>query len=221
MDVAYPRTVRAARRAFRHWRSCKIEDALAECVGKVFDSRRRLLLRERDPEPLLPGLIKYAILWVRYDRKIAGRSRMPDVYDYRSHMRQQFLSEQGEASASDRSSSENPWIDWHVQAGDNPGELVAALEGSGSLWRNGATSEAHLRPRAGRSPHRPASALRHRGAKHRPSSKVGIGENPGRFDLAGSPPPPGGATTTFRFLYMRTRFSIQEIRQSRSPEKSP
>src|SRR5207249_222400 len=106
-------------------------------VGKVFDSWRRLLLRKRNPEPLLPGLIKYAILWVRYDRKIAGRSRMPDVYDYRSHMRQQFLSEQGEASASDRSSSENPWINWALHSGDNPADLAAALETTGvtlSQW---------------------------------------------------------------------------------------
>jgi hypothetical protein len=79
----------------------------------------------------LPGLIKFAALWVRYDRRIAGRARRPDVYDYRANLKRQQLSVQGQASPTDRGDAMNPWIDWRADTGLDPGELAAALEGTG------------------------------------------------------------------------------------------
>ena len=137
MTIVYPRIVKAATHAFWHWKSNKRPDAIQESVGKVWDSWSRLLLRNRDPEPLLPGIIKYALLWVRYDRKLGGRARTPDVFDYRANMTQQFLSDQGVASPADRSDAENPWIDFNVQSNDDPAALAAALESTGvslSQW---------------------------------------------------------------------------------------
>ena len=131
MTIVYPRIVKAATNAFWHWKSNKRPDAIQESVGKVWDSWSRLLLRGRDPEPMLAGIIKYALLWVRYDRKISGRARRPDVYDYRSGFKQQLLSDDGTASPSDRADAENPWINWHVQAGDDPALLASALEETG------------------------------------------------------------------------------------------
>jgi hypothetical protein len=131
MTIVYPRIVKAATHAFWHWKISTRSDAIQESVGKVWDSWSRLLLRGRDPEPMLAGIIKYALLWVRYDRKIAGRARKPDVYDYRAGFAQQYLSDQGEASPSDRADADNPWINWHVQAGDNPALLASALEETG------------------------------------------------------------------------------------------
>ncbi len=131
MTNVYPRIVKAATHAFWHWKSNKRPDALQESVGKVWDSWSRLLLRGRDPEPMLAGIIKYALLWVRYDRKLGGRAQKPDVYDYRSGYKQQQITEQGQANPSDRSDPQNPWIDWHVQANDDPAALVEALETAG------------------------------------------------------------------------------------------
>jgi hypothetical protein len=131
MTIAYDRTQKAAKRAFYGWHESKRPDAIAECLGKMWDQWSRLLLRGRNPEPMTSALIKYAILWVRYDRKIGGRSRNPDVYDYRGGFSRHLLSEQGEASTSERSSRENSWIDWIVKSGDDPAELASALEESG------------------------------------------------------------------------------------------
>jgi hypothetical protein len=137
VSVAYDRTQRAAKRAYWGWRSNKRDDAIQECLSKMWDSWSRLLQRGKNPELMIGCLIKFAILWVRYDRRIGGRSRMPDVYDYRSHMKKQMLSEKGEASPTDRADASNPWIDWNVQTGDDPAELAAALEKTGislSQW---------------------------------------------------------------------------------------
>ena len=79
--------------------------------------------------PLLSGLIKYAVLFCRYDRKTAGRARSYDVYDYRSKMKQQQLSGNGQVSPSYRSDRGNGWIDWAVKARtDDPALLASALE---------------------------------------------------------------------------------------------
>jgi hypothetical protein len=137
MTIVYPRIVKAATHAFWHWKSNKRLDAIQEAVVKVWDSYSRLLLRGRDPEPLLAGIIKYALLWVRYDRKIGGRARTPDIYDYRAGFKQQSLSDQGEASPSSRSDADNPWIDFNVQSNDDPAALAIALEETGvtlSQW---------------------------------------------------------------------------------------
>ena len=129
--VAYPNTQRAARRAFCHWRPDKRDDAVAECTAKMWDEWSRLLLRGKNPEAMVGSLIKFAILWVRYDRKIGGRARTPDVFDYRSGFKQQQLSEHGEACPSDRADAENAWIDWSLSTGDDPADLAASLETSG------------------------------------------------------------------------------------------
>jgi hypothetical protein len=131
MTAAFEQTRKAAKRAFWGWRSDKRDDAIQECMAKMWDQWSRLVLRGKNPEPMLGCLIKYALLWVRYDRKLGGLSRMPDVFDYRAGFAQQFLSDQGVASPSDRADPENPWIDFNVQSGDDPCDLAAALETSG------------------------------------------------------------------------------------------
>jgi hypothetical protein len=74
-------------------------------------------------------LIKYAILWVKYDRKVAGRARCYDVMDYRAPMKQQLLSGKGEVSPTDRGDRNNDFIDWAVSArADDPAQLASALE---------------------------------------------------------------------------------------------
>ena len=131
MTLVYPRTLKAAKRAFSGWHISKIDDVTAELIGKVWDSFIRLRLRGRDPEPMINSLIRWGVWWCRYDRKIAGRkARTPDFYDYRSNMKKQMLSDQG-ATPTDRSDPRNSWIDWTTQAGDNPAELASALEETG------------------------------------------------------------------------------------------
>ncbi len=93
--VAYRRTLDAARTAFKKWHERKRDDAIAEMVAKMWDQWIRLVERGKDPERMLGTLIKWAILWVRYDRKIAGRARSYDVFDYRAGMRRQDLDSQG------------------------------------------------------------------------------------------------------------------------------
>jgi hypothetical protein len=127
--VAYRRTVAAAHDAFRKWHRRKRDDAVAEMVGKMWDQWARLLMRGKDPEPMLWRLIYWARMWVRYDRKIAGRGRSPDVFDHRAKMTRQDLDGQGKAHPAERSARINGWIDWAVDArADDPSELAAALE---------------------------------------------------------------------------------------------
>ena len=59
VEVAYPRTLRAAQRAFKSWHERKRQDAVQECLAKMWDQWVRLVNRGRNPEPLLNGLIKY------------------------------------------------------------------------------------------------------------------------------------------------------------------
>ena len=129
VEVAYPTTLRAAQRAFKSWHERKRADAIQECLAKMWDQWLRLVNRGRNPEPLLNGLIKYAILWVKYDRRLSGRSRNIDVMDYRAGMKQQEISGKGEVSPTDRSDKNNGWIDWTVKAKtDDPALLASALE---------------------------------------------------------------------------------------------
>jgi hypothetical protein len=128
MTVAYPATQKAAKRAFWHWREHKRDDAIAEATAKMWDSWSRLLLRGKNPETMIGSLIKFALLWVRYDRRIAGRARTPDVYDFRSGFKQQQFADDGQACPSDRADAANSWIDWVVSSGDDPCALAAALE---------------------------------------------------------------------------------------------
>jgi len=131
MRLAYSRTLGAARKAFRSWHSRKKEDAVQEALTKMWHQWVCLVARGGDPEPIIGGMIRHALLFVRYDRRVSGRARQPDVYDYRSGLRQQLLNAQGHASPSDRSDAENEWIDWQVAGGDDPAEVVMALEATG------------------------------------------------------------------------------------------
>jgi hypothetical protein len=131
MRLAYSRTLAAARKAFRSWHSRKKEDAIQEALTKMWDQWIRLVQRGGNPEPIIGGMIYHALMFVRYDRKVAGRARRPDVFDYRSGLKQQRLNGQGYASPSDRSDPENGWIDWRLASGDDPAEVVAALEVTG------------------------------------------------------------------------------------------
>ena len=98
VEVAYPRALKAAHRAFKSWHERKRQDAVQECMAKIWDQWIRFVNRGRNPEPMLNGLIKYAILWVRFDRRLSGRARNIDVMDYRSDMKQQEINGKGEAS---------------------------------------------------------------------------------------------------------------------------
>jgi hypothetical protein len=137
LALAYTRTLRSAEKAFKSWHRRKRPDAIQECLAKMWDQWIRLVDRGRDPVPLLPGLIKYAILWMRYDRRLGGRARSFDVMDYRACMKQQLLSAKGEVSPSDRSDKGNGWIDWAVSARtDDPAQLALALEEAGVSLRD-------------------------------------------------------------------------------------
>jgi hypothetical protein len=129
--VAYHRTLDAARKAFRRWHRRKRDDAIAAMMGKMWDQWSRLRIRGKDPERMVGTLIKWAIWWVRYDRRIAGRARNIDVFDFRSGLKRQLLSDEVGACPSDRADPENPWIDWELHSGDDPAELAIALETSG------------------------------------------------------------------------------------------
>lgn len=127
-QVAYQRAMKVARRAFRRWPERKREDAIAEFMAKVWATWVYNIEKGKDPEALLGPNMHWAILWVRYDRKVSGRGRMPDVYDYRAGMQRQQLDGQGHASPTEKSSPLNAWIDWGVDTGEDPADLAAALE---------------------------------------------------------------------------------------------
>ena len=95
MRMAYARTVAAARRAFRSSHNRKSEDAVQETITKMWDQWIRLVRRGGNPEPIIGGMIYHALMFVRYDRKVAGRARRPDVFDYRSPLKQQRLDARG------------------------------------------------------------------------------------------------------------------------------
>jgi hypothetical protein len=130
--VAYRRTLGAARRAFRGWHPRKRDDAVAEMVAKLWDQWSQLLQRGKDPERMTGRLIRWAILWVRYDRRIAGRAPSYDVFDYRAGMTRHDLDGQGRAQPADRSDRNNHWIEWcGVRLDDDPARWAAARDGLG------------------------------------------------------------------------------------------
>ena len=131
MRLAYDRTVACARKAFKRWHVSKREDEVQETVVKMLDQWFRLVARGGDPVPIIGGLIHFAIMFVKYDRRVAGRARQPDVFDYRSKMKRQRLNGQGYASPTDRSDPENGWIEWRLAGGDDPARVVEALEATG------------------------------------------------------------------------------------------
>ncbi len=77
MRLAYVRTVAAARKAFRSWHICKREDAVQEPLTKMLDQWVRLKARGGPPGEIVGGLIRYAILFVRYDRRVSSRAIQP------------------------------------------------------------------------------------------------------------------------------------------------
>jgi hypothetical protein len=132
MEVAFHRCERAAKRAFKKWPERKRDDAVQEAQSKMWYQWACCLEKGKDPAEMIGPLIHWAIMHVRYDRKVAGRSQHPDVFDYRSGLQRQQLSGQGKVSPTDRSAPINAWIDWAVDAGaGDPAELVAALEAVG------------------------------------------------------------------------------------------
>jgi hypothetical protein len=91
METAYPRALRAAQRAFKRWPRRKREDAIAEMVGRVWMTWVLNMEKGKGPLGLLGPNIHWAILWVRYDRKIAGRARGFHVSDDRPNRKRQQL----------------------------------------------------------------------------------------------------------------------------------
>ena len=129
MEVAYDRTLSAARRAFRSWHSRKREDAIAEMLAKVWATWVYNLEKGKDPVALLGPNIHFAIMFVRYDRRVAGRARSFDIYDYRAKMNRQDLDAQGRPHPSDRSDRTNGWIDWRaVRTDDDPAAWAEARD---------------------------------------------------------------------------------------------
>jgi|GEM_PF-2331467 len=130
--LALPFALKAAKRAFKNWHERKRDDAEAEFLAKVWDQWARLLMRGKDPEPLLWPLLHWAKQWVRYDRRIAGRPRNLDIQDYRAGMTQHLMDGRGKLQPHDRADSINGWLDWAGRARtDDPAELASALELAG------------------------------------------------------------------------------------------
>ena len=130
--VAYRRTLEAAGAAFKGWHERKREDAIGEMMAKMWDQWSRLLKRGKDPERMVGTLLKWAILWVRYDRKVAGRARSYDVFDYRAGMNRQDLDSQGRPHPTERGARENHWIDWRgVGLDDDPALWAEAKDSLG------------------------------------------------------------------------------------------
>ena len=98
----------------------------------MWDQWSRLLIRGKNPEPMIGPLIHLAKLWVRYDRKIAGAGtwlrclRLPGWHATATTVR----AGQGQPDRPER--PDNAWIDWTVDAGaDDPADWAAALEAAG------------------------------------------------------------------------------------------
>ena len=78
---------------------------------------------------MIGPLIHWAKMWVRYDRKIAGRARSYDVFDYRAGMTRQDLDGQGRPHPAERGDRENHWIDWGSVKSDDDPALWAEAKG--------------------------------------------------------------------------------------------
>jgi hypothetical protein len=132
MEVAYPKAQRAARRAFCRWHPSKSQDVQAEFMAKLWDEWSRLLLRGKDPEPLLYPLLHWAKRWVQYDRRLSGRPHNLDIQDYRVRMTQHLMDGRGKLQPHDRADRNNAFLDWTGTARtDDPCDLTAALETTG------------------------------------------------------------------------------------------
>ena len=131
-QVAYPHAIRAAKRAVRGWHSRKKDDAIQEFMAKMWDQWARLIMRGKDPEPLLWPLIYWARQWVYQDRRLSGRPRNIDIQDYRAKQVQHLLDGRGRLKPHNRADRINGVLDWTGQARtDDPAYLAAALETAG------------------------------------------------------------------------------------------
>jgi len=130
--VAYLFALRAAKRAVRGWHSRKKDDAIQEFMAKMWDQWARLIMRGKDPEPLLWPLIHWAKQWIYQDRRLSGRPHNIDIQDYRSNMTQHLMDGRGRLKPHDRADRINGFLDWAgVARTDDPAELAAALEMAG------------------------------------------------------------------------------------------
>ena len=86
---------------------------------------------------MIGPLVHWAIMHVRYDRRIAGRAPSFDVYRLPGRDDPAATGRAGQGSARRTAATRiNGWIDWAVDAGaDDPAELVAALESAGLTQR--------------------------------------------------------------------------------------
>jgi hypothetical protein len=132
MTLAYTRCERAALTAFKKWHERKKDDAVQEALSKLWYQWRCCLEKGKDPAGMIGPLIHWAIMFVRYDRRIAGRAPCYDVYDYRAGMVRHLMDGRGKLEPHERSDRVNGFIDWSPEAGsDDPAELASALEQAG------------------------------------------------------------------------------------------
>ena len=87
LETADPRALGVAERAFQRWPGRERDDAIAEWVATVWATRVFNLETGKDSVARLGPNIHRAILWVRYDRRIAGRAMGFDVFDDRANMK--------------------------------------------------------------------------------------------------------------------------------------
>ena len=52
VEVAYPRTLKAAHKAFKSWHEPKRQDAVQECMAKMWDQWVRLVNRGKKPRAI-------------------------------------------------------------------------------------------------------------------------------------------------------------------------
>jgi hypothetical protein len=132
MSVAYQRAERAAWRAFKKWHPRKQDDAVQEALCKMWYQWWCCLEKGKDPAGMVGPLIHWAIMHVRYDRKITGRSRNIDIQDFRANMTQHLMDGRGKLQPHDRADRNNGFLDWSGTArSDDPSKLVAALDVAG------------------------------------------------------------------------------------------
>jgi hypothetical protein len=127
--LAYQPAMRAAQRAFKHFPPQKQDDAIGEFMAKMWDQWRHYRENGKDPSTMVYPFIKWAKLWVSYDRKIAGRARSFDVQDYRAGMTDNTIDRHGVLKPRDRSARTNLFLDWNASSkSDNPSKLACELE---------------------------------------------------------------------------------------------
>src|SRR4051794_12115255 len=112
MALAYTRCERAAQRAFKKWHERKRADAVQEAQGKMWYQWRCCLEKGKAPAEMIGPLIHWAIMHVRYDRRVAGRAPCYDVYDYRAGMVRHLMDSRGQLKPHDRADRGNGFLDW-------------------------------------------------------------------------------------------------------------